>query len=171
MKGKFSLVLSIILALGILVLLGYKDDSININPSYRTSSMSGIHLNHKEGNRLKWELFARTATFPEDKKDILIDSIELKIHNEPDIYITGGTGSYNIENKTLDVRDKIKINLKDGVFKTESLRWKGNEGMVTSANNVEFISDRFTIAGTGLIADIDKEEIRILKNVKGTFYR
>ncbi len=171
MKGKFSLVLSIILALGILFLLGYKDDSINISPSYRTSSMRGIHLNHKEGNSLKWELFARNATFPEDKTEILIDALELKIHNKPDIYITGGTGSYNIEEKILDVRDKIKLNLKDGVFSTESLQWKGKEGLVTSAGNVKFISDRFTIEGTGLLADIYNEEIRILKNVKGTFYR
>lgn len=171
MKGNFFLVLSIILSLGILIVLGNTEDSINITPSYRTSLMRGIQMNHKKGNALKWELFARNATFPEDKEDILIDSIELKIHDEPEIYITGGKGIYNINKKDLDVKGQIEIKLREGVFRTDSLKWISNEGLITTADDVKFISDRFTIEGTGLIAKIKEENIRILKNVKGTFYR
>lgn len=171
MKGKFFIVLSIISALGILILLGSNEDSIIISPSYHTSVMRGIHLNNKNGNTLKWELFAKNATFPEDKKNIIIDSLELKIHDGHDIYITGGKGIYNINQKDLTVEDKIEIKLKGGVFKTDSLKWESEAGLVTAPNNVEFISDNFTIEGTGLVADVSKEKIRILKNVKGTFSR
>jgi LPS export ABC transporter protein LptC len=171
MKGKIFLVLSIILALGILVILGYKEDSINISPSYHTSSMRGIHLNHKEGNDLKWELFAHNATFPQDKKEIFLDSLELNILNKPGIKITGVKGIYDISSKDLSVRDRIEITLSNGVFRTDSLKWKSEEDTITTSNNVEFISDKFTIQGTGLIAKVKEERIRILKNVKGTFYR
>jgi LPS export ABC transporter protein LptC len=171
MKEKSFLVLSIILILGILIILGYKEDSINISPSYRTSSMRGIHLNHREGNDLKWELLADTATFPEDKKEIIIDSLELKILNEPGIKITGGKGIYDINSKDLSVRDRIKIFLSNGIFRTDSLKWKSSENIITTANNVEFTNDNFTIKGTGLIAEVREERVRILKNVTGIFYR
>lgn len=171
MKGKFFIVLSIISALGILVLLGSNEDSIIISPSYHTSVMHGIHLDHKTGNALKWELFAKNATFPEDKKDIIIDSLELKIHDGHDIYITGGKGIYNINRKDLAVEDKIEIKLKDGVFKTDSIKWISNEGLITAPDHVEFTSNNFMIEGTGLVAEVSKEKVRILKNVKGTFYR
>lgn len=133
--------------------------------------MHGVHLNHKTGNSLKWELFARNATFPEDKKDIIIDSLELKIHDRYEISITGGEGIYNINSKNLAVKDNIEIKLRDGVFKTDSLKWESDAGLITAPNDIKFISAGFTIEGTGLIAEVSNQKIRILKNVKGTFYR
>ncbi|MBI4843811.1 MAG: LPS export ABC transporter periplasmic protein LptC [Nitrospirae bacterium] len=171
MKGKFFLVLSISTALIILIIIGYKEDGINLTPSYHTSSMRGLHLNHKKGGQLAWELFAENATFPEDKKEIFIDSIELKILNEPQVYISGGKSIYDLKSKDLYVTEKIEIKLKNGVLKTDSLRWISSEKTIATDKDIEFTSDSFTIKGTGLTAKVNEDKIRILRNVKGTFYR
>lgn len=133
--------------------------------------MEGLHLTHKEGNEVKWELWAQNATFPEGNKRIILKSLELKIHHDPEIYLTGGSGIYKIEGKKLIINKPIELRVKDTRFTTDTLTWHGEEELITTEDNVKFHSKNFLIEGTGLAAKVKQQKIKILKNVKGTFYR
>ncbi len=171
MKGKFFVVLSILLALGVLTILGYKEDDINIHPLYQTSIMQGLHLTHKEGDKVKWDLVAKNATFPKGNKEIIINSLELKIHDDPEIYLTGESGTYKIEERVFTINKPIEINIKDAKFRTDSLTWNSKKGLITTEDNIKFSGKNFLIEGTGLVARVKQQKVKILKNVKGTFYR
>ncbi len=171
MKEKAFFVLSVILALWVLIILNYKENNLKILPSYRTSSMQGLHLIHKEDNRVKWELTAQDATFPEGNKEIILNSLELKINHNPRIYLTGGNGIYRIEGGNLTINKPIELNMTDTKFTTDTLTWNSENGLITTQDSVKFTGKNFLIEGTGLAVKINRQKVEILKNVKGTFYR
>jgi len=171
MKNKFFLILSAVLICGVLILLNYKNDKITILPSYQTSSMKALHLTHKEGDRVKWELKAEDAKFPEGDKRIILKSLELKIYYNPEVYLSGGSGIYKINKETLTVEKPIELRIKDMKFTTDTLTWHGKKGLITTDDNVRFKGKKFIVEGKGLVANIEKQTVEVLKDVKGIFYR
>ncbi len=171
MKQRSLLVLSIIiLALGITIILSYKEQGVNMQTLYRTSSMQGVHLTHKDGDKIKWELTAESATFPEGKKEILLYDLTMKIHHNPNIIITGGKGNYNIEGRSLIVSKPVETTIKDSRLTTDSLTWHGEEEVVTSEDNVRLTGKKFSIEGKGLTVMLRDQTVRISSDVKGIFY-
>src|SRR4030065_1180736 len=118
MKTKFFFFFSLALALVVLAVVGHKDTDVTVNPLYKTSSMDGLHITHKEGSMMKWELTADDAVLPSGNEQVIVKSLELKIYNDPVIYLTGGSGIYNIEGGDLAINDMVKINIKDVQFTT-----------------------------------------------------
>jgi len=170
MRGKIFLVLSAALAVGILIVLGYRDDGVKPYPSYKTSSMSGFRLTHKQRDKVKWELVAEKATFPEGNKTIILEDLTMKIYQERKFVLRGGSGIYNIQKKNLTVNKPIEIDIGGDKLTTNSLTWNGERGLITTEDSIFFKGKIFQIEGTGLTAKIKDQRIRILKDVKGIFY-
>ncbi len=170
MKGKFLLFVSVILALGILVISGYKDENISIHPLYKTSTMRGLHITRKEDGRVSWELTAEDAVFSGDNDKVAITSLKLRIFNEPEIYLAGGSGIYDIEGEKLVFNSPVEMSMSGGRFTADSLTWNGKSGLVTTDDRVVFKGENFLIEGKGLSAKIKEKKMMILDNVKGIFY-
>lgn len=172
MKGKFILVLSImILAVGIPIILSYKEQGVNIQTSYLISSMQGIHLTHKDDDKIKWELTAESAIFPEGEREILLNDLTMKIHHDPNIIITGGRGNYNIEGRSLIVNKPVETTIKDSRLTTDSLTWDGEEGLITTGDSISLTGKKFSIEGRGLTVTVRDQTLRISSDVRGIFYR
>jgi LPS export ABC transporter protein LptC len=169
MKGKFFLFFSVILALGILIIQSYEDDSVSIRPLYRESTMRGVHITHKESGRVSWELNARDAVFSGSKDEIAINALEVRIHNEPEVNLLGGSGTYNVEMEELTINSPVMISIKDAVFTTDSLTWYSRSGHIKTDDRVEFRGNKFHIEGRGLTARIKDKKLIIHKDVKGIF--
>lgn len=170
MKGKFFLVLLAALAIGTLIVLSYKENGVKIYPSYKTSSMRGFRLTHKEGDKIKWELISEKATFPEGKKEVILKGLTMRIHQGYEIALTGGSGIYDIQEKNLTINKPVEIDIKEAKLTTDSLTWNGKEGLITTQDSIILKGKNFLIEGTGLTAKIKDQQIRILEDVKGTFY-
>ncbi len=170
MRSKFFVVLLTILAVGILIVLSYKENGIKTYPSYKTSSMRGFHLTHKDGNKIKWELISENATFPEGNREVILKDLTMKIH-EYKIALTGGSGTYNIQDKNLIINRPIKIDIDGNKLTTDSLMWNGDKELISTNDAIKFEGKNFLIEGIGLIAKTENQQIRILENVKGIFYR
>lgn len=171
MRGKFFLVLLAVLAIGVLVILSSGGDGVKTYPSYKTSSMRGFHLTHKESGKIKWELIAEKATFPEGNKKIILKDLIMRIHHEHEFTVRGGSGIYNIQKKNLTINKPIEIDIEGAKLTTDSLAWNGERRVITTKDSIKFKGKNFLIEGTGLTAKIKDQQIRILKNVKGIFYR
>lgn len=170
MKGKLFLFFSVILALGILLINGYKDENISIRPLYKTSTMRGLHITRTEEGSVGWELMAENAVFSREEDKVVITSLELSIFNEPKIYLTGSSGIYDVEKEIFVFDRPVEMSTSEGKFTTDSLTWSSKSGLVTTDDIVKFKGKNFLIEGKGLSAKIKEKKIKILDNVKGTFY-
>lgn len=171
MKGKFLLALSIVLALGILIILNYRENGVKTHTSYRVSSIQGFHLARKDGDKLKWELTAKSSVFPEGKKEILLKDLTVKIYHNPNVTLTGGEGNYNIDEKNLVINKPVEIIIDNSRLTTDSLTWHGEEEIITTPDSVRLVGKNFLMEGKGLTVKVRDQQVKILKDVKGIFYR
>ncbi len=170
-KGKFIWILSAILVIIILAILSYNENAVRISPSFQTSSMENMYLKHKEGGHVKWELSSNRAILPEGKKSVHLDTIALKINHVPEIHLTSGSGIYDIENENVILNKSVELNMKDAKFTTETLHWNSKAELINTDDDVKFIGSNFLITGSGLTAKVEKEKVRIIKDVKAIYYR
>jgi LPS export ABC transporter protein LptC len=171
MRSKFFLVLLTALAVGILVILSSRGNGVKTYPLYKTSSMRGFHLTHKESGKIKWELIAEKATFPEGNKDVILKDLTMRMYHEREFTVRGDSGIYNIQKKNLTINKSIEIDIEGAQLTTDSLTWNSERGVITTKDSIKFKGKNFLIEGTGLTAKIKDQQIRIHKNVKGIFYR
>ncbi|RJQ51886.1 MAG: LPS export ABC transporter periplasmic protein LptC [Nitrospiraceae bacterium] len=170
-KRSSIIILSVFLAAVIFLILGYyKGEVTGLRPSFRTSSMQNLHLTHREDNQITWELSAREALFPTGSKEILLRSMGIRINRTPEIRLTGETAVYEVEKGEVAVNKSVEINIKDTTFTSDTLKWDSAKELLTTEDDVRFSGKNFLIEGTGLTASIEQQKVRILKNVKATFY-
>ena len=169
-KNRLFWMLSFILAISILFVLTYREQNININPSFQESSMKYLHLINKRGNEIRWELSAIKATIPEDKKKIFLQSPSLRINNSPEIYLTSGNGIYEVEKDNVTLSRPVEINIKDAIFETDTLIWNSKDELISTDDPVQVKGKNYIINGTGLTAQVTQQKVRILNNVKAIFY-
>ncbi|MBI4686911.1 MAG: LPS export ABC transporter periplasmic protein LptC [Nitrospirae bacterium] len=170
MIRKILLILLIPLAGGTFFILNYNEDDVKTRISYRMSSMKGFNLTHKDGGKVKWELTAKSATFPQGDKEVLLKDLNIKVHQVSDITLTGGDGNYNIERKVLAVNNAIRITINSSILTTDSLTWHGDKEIITTGDRVKFTGKKFLIEGRGLAVDVREQQVKVLENVKGIFY-
>ncbi|MCK5426716.1 MAG: LPS export ABC transporter periplasmic protein LptC, partial [Thermodesulfovibrionia bacterium] len=119
----------------------------------------------------KWELVSENATFPEGNKAVILRNLLIRIHDKYDIILTGGSGVYKIKDKNLTINKPIVIDIEGDKLTMDSLTWNGEKELITTKDMVAFKGKNFFIEGTGLVAKVRNQQIRILDNVTGIFYR
>ena len=170
-KKNYLGILIFLIAISALILISYyKEQGVIIQPSYQTSSMQDLHLTHRDNDEIKWELTAREAIFPSGEKEIILKTLGLKINQSPEIYVTSPTGTYETEEGDIVLNESVEMNIKDTKFTTNTLKWDSRAELLTTDDNVKFSGTDFLIEGTGLSAKMKEQKIKILKNVKATFY-
>ncbi len=169
-RSRFFWILSATLVIVFIIILGYREQSINISPSFKESTMQKLQMTHKKDNEIKWELLAREASFPVDKKEILLQSIGLTINYSPKIYITSKSGTYEIEKENITLNEDVELHTEDAKFTTDTLNWNGKDELITTEDDVKFRGKSFLIEGKGLAAETARQRVRILKDVKAVFY-
>jgi LPS export ABC transporter protein LptC len=169
-KSRLIVIIACLLVLGTIITLIYSGNSLKIKPSYRMSSMHRIQMINKEGNTVKWELSAEKADFPKGNKEILLDSLGLSIKNNPEIYLTSGSGTYLVKEGDIKLNASVEMNIRDTIFKTTEMMWDNSREILTTDNQVKFIGKTFNIVGRGLVAKTKEEKVRILNDVKAVFY-
>ena len=170
-KSRFFRILSAILVVGILILLSYSERNVKILPSYRTSSMKDLHLTRKEGGKVKWELSADKAILPVGNKEVFLESLSLKINRTPVIFLTSGSGVYEIDKGDITLNKSVELNIKETTFTTDTMKYNSKDEIITTDDDIKFNGDNFLIKGTGLVAKTKQQNMRIIKNVKAIFYR
>ena len=170
-KSRFFRILSATLVVGVLILLSYNEQNVKILPSYRTSSMKDLHLTHKEGSKVKWELSADKAILPIGNKEVFLESLSLKINRTPEIFLTSGSGIYEIDNGDITLNKNVELNIKETTFTTDTMKYNSKDEIITTDDDIKFNGNNFLIEGTGLIAKTKQQNMRIIKNVKAIFYR
>ena len=170
-KTRLPLILSVLLVISTLVILNFDGKNVKISPSYQTSSMKDLFLTHKENGVIKWELSADKALMPLGKKEIYLNDLKLKINEQTNIFLTSGSGKYEVEEEHITLNNPVELKMKDMTFTTNTIKWNSANEFITTDDAVQFVGNRFRIVGKGLTAQLDKEQVRIMNDVKAIFYR
>lgn len=170
-KSRLFWVISAIFIVIILIILNYNETSVKIFPLLQTSSMENLYLKHKEGNEVKWELSSDKAILPLGNKEIFLESLVLKINRTPEIYLTSGSGLYEIEQGNVSLNKPVELKIREAKFATDSLKWNSKAELITSDDEIRLSGNSFLITGTGLSAKVQDQQVRIIKDVKAIFYR
>lgn len=170
-KTRLPLILSVLLVIGTLVLLNFDGKNVIISPSYQTSSMKDLFLTHKENGVIKWELSAEKALMPVGNKEIYLNNLKLKINQQTNIFLTSGSGIYEVEEENITLNKPVELIMRDAIFKTNTIKWNSADEFITTDDAVQFIGNKFRIVGKGLTAQLGIEQVRIINDVKAIFYR
>ncbi len=65
----------------------------------------------------------------------------------------------------------VVVDMDGNRLTTDSLTWNSDNGLISTRDAIKFEGKNFLIEGTGLIAKTQNQQVKILDNVKGTFYR
>ncbi|RJR18302.1 MAG: LPS export ABC transporter periplasmic protein LptC [Nitrospiraceae bacterium] len=170
-KSRLFWFISAIFIVAILVILNYNEPGVKMFPMLQTSSMENLHLKHKEGDNVKWELSSHKAVLPLGNKEVFLESLVLKINQTPEIYLTSGSGIYEVDQGNVTLNKPVELKIREATFATDTLKWNSKEELITSDDQVKFSGNSFLITGTGLSAKVQEQQVRITKDVKAIFYR
>jgi len=170
-KSRLFWLISAIFITIILVIRNYNETGGKMFPMLQTSSMENLHLKHKEGDKVKWELSSQKAVLPLGNKEVFLESLVLKINQTPEIYLTSGSGIYEVDQGNVTLNKPVELKIREAVFATDSLKWNSQEELITSDDQIKLSGNSFLITGTGLSAKVQEQQVRITKDVKAIFYR
>jgi len=169
MKKKILLTLSILLLSFVFLFFGnnkgIEKDFLLKGGSY----IEGLKIIHKKNGTSMWALNASRADIIEGSDRVKLNDVVLKVENK-DMTIYSPEGFYNMESRDLTLNGKIKAVSKGYTILTESAEWNQAKGEVKTKEPVKIESKKFHVEGSGMEAD-SEQKVRILKNVKATFYR
>jgi len=170
MKNKVLLIAALLLiSLALLFFMGNKRELDKTMLLKGNSFIEGLKIIHKKNGTSMWTLKASRADIAEGSERVKLKDIVLLVENR-DMTIYSPEGFYNLESKDLTLNGKIKAVSKGYTIITESVEWNQSKGEVKTNENVRIESKKFNVEGSGLEAD-SEQKVRILKNVKATFYR
>jgi len=134
------------------------------------SKIEDIYLKHKEGETTKWDLTSEVAYIEEKRNMIDLEGITMNINEGDGIAVRGKKGTVDEKEKTIVLQDSVVIEMKDYILYTDSLTYNSNKRAVTTEDDVRLEGKDLLITGRGLYANIEKERVKIRKNVVATLY-
>ena len=149
----------------------YKDLSKSIERVTKaTLQLKHIYYtNTNKEAKKEWELFADSAQYFKDKKIVMLKNIKAKFYTKDgEVYtISGKEGKFEIDTHNISLSGGIVGYNKQGdSFITNSIYYWSKQRKITSNDKVVIQSKRFVLEGKGLVIELEKEQLRLLRDIK-----
>jgi LPS export ABC transporter protein LptC len=118
---------------------------------------------------MKWVLDAKEVRFSGDKNFIFFYDFRVRLEPEgrPMIQVSGDRGDYSRNSGEINLWGNVRGVSEDGYkVVTEHMRIDERKRLLGTDEAVRMSGPFFSVAGTGLRLDLEKETVRILKNVR-----
>ncbi|OGW56908.1 MAG: LPS export ABC transporter periplasmic protein LptC [Nitrospirae bacterium RBG_16_43_8] len=168
MKKKVLLLISLLLLSLVFLFFGNNKGLKKSLPFKGGSFIEGLKIIHKKNGTSMWTLNASRADIIEGSDRVKLNDVVLTIENK-EMTIYSPEGFYNMESRDLTLNGKIKAVSKGYTITTESVEWNQSRGEIVTKEAVKIESKKFNVEGVGMEAD-SEQKVRILKNVKATFF-
>lgn len=131
--------------------------------------LEDIHYSHTDpDNKVSWLLDAAKVTFSKDRRRMSFSEFRLRVQpqEKPRLELTGQRGEYDTESGELVLRGAIKGKTDSGyTFETEYALYNQKKGNVHTHEPVVISGPFFSIRGTGLSFDLNREILKIHSEV------
>jgi len=129
-----------------------------------------IHYTSTNGQGVKeWELKASTANYFKDKNVAEFEDVDVIFYSEEERTFTvrGDIGILNTETKDIELSGNVIGTSSDGYqFQTEFLAYEAAKQQATTDKKVLLKSPQFNLEGWGMVMDLEKEKVFLLKDVR-----
>jgi len=129
-----------------------------------------IHYEQTNQNAFKeWELDAQSAQYFKDENKIALQSIVVTFFsNEGKVYtLTAEYGELYTDSKDFEVSGGVVAIADEGYrIHTDSFRYNAEERKIFTDGDVTLSSEKLVMTGKGMVVDLDKERMYILKEVR-----
>ena len=132
------------------------------------SFIEGLKIVHKKDGSNIWTLYAKRADIIESKNKARLSDVAMTIEKK-DMTIQAVKGLYDLESRNLTLEGRITAVAKDYTIIADSVEWDQSKEEIKTEGNVRVESKKFNVEGAGMEAS-SGEKVRILKDVKATFY-
>ena len=137
-----------------------------------TKSFKATQLDPDKG--ITWELDAKEGGYSLEKAVGWFKKFSIKLHAADglDFELEGNNGEYDSTKNEITFSGELKGVTSNGyIVSTERLLLKGKEGTIKSDETVTFVGPFFRITGKGLFMDLNKETLKIIKDVNSLIDR
>lgn len=132
--------------------------------------INSIHYEQTNQHAFKeWELDAQSAQYFKKENKIVLQSIEVTFFsNEGKVYkLTAKHGELHTDSRDIKVSGEVVVLTDEGYrIQTNSFHYRAEERKIFTDDDVTLSSERLVMSGKGMIVDLEKERLYILKEVR-----
>ena len=116
----------------------------------------------------EWELEAASAQYFKEEESVVFEKVRAAFFgkNEQVYSLEGEKGRLNTQTRAVEAFGGVKLETSDGYrLETASLRYQADKRELSTGDPVEMRGPQGTIKGTGLIVHLDRQQVKILRQV------
>ena len=168
MKKKLLFVFSVISLFLIVLFFGNNRETEKDLLFKGNSFIDGLRIVHKKDGKNVWTLNAKRADFAESEDKARLRNVAITVENK-EMTIHAENGLYDLESRNLTLNGEITAVAKDYTIIADSMEWDQSREEMKTKGNVKVESKKFNVEGSGMEVN-SEQKVRILKDVKATFY-
>ncbi|MBM4140095.1 MAG: hypothetical protein FJ242_01165 [Nitrospira sp.] len=134
-----------------------------------SSFFEGLKILQKKDSNVVWTLLAKRADFIEDENIVKLSDITMTVQKNGVVFYAD-KGAYNLSNKNFTAEGPIKAKSTDYTIIADSIDYDDSSGNFKTEGSIAVEGKRFKVDGKGMEVD-SEQKVRILKDVKATFYK
>jgi LPS export ABC transporter protein LptC len=168
MKKFLMIGLSLFFALILFIILRSERDGGEHLKIKGKSFIEGLKILHEEKGNAVWTLTARKADLKEGDNVAELRDVTVVVPKNG-IRLYADKGMYDLLEKKFSTESAIRGEGKDYKITTSLIDYDTSSGKIKTDEWIEVDGKKFKVKGKGMTVDSEKK-VRILKNVKATFY-
>jgi len=133
------------------------------------SFIEGLKLVHKNNGNPDWTLIAKEADFQEKENMAYLSNVKITLEGK-DMTILADKGQFNMTNKNLSIEGNIIAKSTNYSITTEQVSLDSAAGTIKSDGLISMEGKKLELQGKGININNKEQKVRILKDVKATFY-
>jgi LPS export ABC transporter protein LptC len=167
-KGPLLVLAVVLFSLYFLIV---REEKISVpNPDQKGASyLEGVRIVNKKDGKKDWIVTAKRADIKENGDRAELSDLEVTVQDK-DIKIFADKGIYDMAGKKLTIIGPVTARQKEYTMTSEDMEFENSTGILKTDKKVRVEGKKFTLTGIGLHADNNEHKVRILKDVKATFY-
>jgi LPS export ABC transporter protein LptC len=130
-----------------------------------------VHYTETREGVKEWELEATCAQYFKEEGTVFFDKVKATFFgkNGEKYVLVGEKGKFNTQTKAIEVFNGIRLNSSDGYqMRTRSLKYLAEKRELSTSDAVEITGPQLRVEGIGLIVELDRQQMKVLRQVTTT---
>jgi LPS export ABC transporter protein LptC len=130
-----------------------------------------VHYTETREGVKEWELEAICAQYFKEEGTVFFDKVKATFFgkNGEKYVLVGEKGKFNTQTKAIEVFNGIRLSSSDGYqMRTQSLKYQAEKRELSTSDAVEITGPQLRVEGIGLIVELDRQQMKVLRQVTTT---
>ena len=146
-------------------------DLVSSIPAGAELTIADIHQTSMRDGRKEWSLDAASARYLNAEKQVILTDLSMTFYleDEQDLTLTADSGVLRTESKDLEIKGNVALKNRDALLKTQELRYRHDQRILTSPSPVEITGDSYRLTAERMQLDLNTNRATFEGDVNGAF--